>query len=258
MNQRLPHMQGIRSKARHILTAALLALIVLSTAAGISAQQKFSKTYPARKNIRIHLNNWSGPIAVEGWDKDQIKITAEIEAPAARFTPQMTGDSLEIDVVRENQGRGDIGSVNFKIYVPVNSVVDIETRYGNLSVNNVQGSMVRAHISSEGDISLTQIRSTKVMARNMTGDIFFDGELLSDGIYTMSSTMGNISIRIPENSAFRLVAAAPMTQSITLGPFANSGLNFIGGRRKVVGNVGDARASMSITNQRGSISFIRR
>lgn len=241
-----------------VLITAALSLLILSTATAASAQQKFSKTYQARKNISIHLSNWSGAITVEGWDKNQIRITADMEAPTARITPQINNDGLAIDVVRDNQGRGDVGSVNFKIYVPYDSSVDIETRIGDLSVNNVEGAMVRAHVSSEGNISLTQIRSPLVMAGNVTGDILFDGELLSGGVYTLLTTGGNINIRIPENSAFRLSASAPMTQDITLGPFATSGLSFIGGKRKVVGNVGDGKAFLSVTNQRGSISFIRR
>lgn len=254
-----PSRARCRNKSMYLrLTTAALSLFILSAASAAHAQQKFSKTYPARKNISIHLSNWSGAITVEGWDKNQIKITADMEAPAARITPQINSDGLAIDVVRDNQGRPDVGSVNFKLFVPYESSVDIETRIGDLSVNNVQGSMVRAHVSSEGNVSLTQIRSPLVMAGNVTGDILFDGELLSGGVYTLQSTGGNINIRIPENSAFRLVASAPMTQDITLGPFATSGLSFIGGKRRVVGNVGDAKASLSVVNQRGSISFIRR
>jgi hypothetical protein len=236
---------------------AALSILTFSYASSVLAQQKFSKTYPASKNIKIRLNNLSGPISVEGWQKDQIKISAYMEAPAARFTPQIGDNGLVIDVVRDNAGRSDVGSINFKIYVPINSTVDIETRFGDLSVTNVQGNLVRAHVSLEGDIALTGIRSTTVMARNVSGDILFDGELLGEGIYTFQSTTGNINIRIPENSAFRLVATAPAAGNIALGSFANSGLSFIGGR-KVVGNVGDGKASLSIMNQRGNISFIRR
>lgn len=251
-------LSGTGKKRSAILTVAALALFIFAQSAPPAiAQQKFSKTYPARKNIRIRLNNMSGPITVEGWNKEQIKIGAMMEAPAARITPQMSDDGLVIDVVRDNQGRGDVGSINFKIFVPVNSVVDIETRYGDLTVTNVEGSMVRAHISLEGDISLTQIRSKTVMARNLSGDILFDGEILGDGVYTFQSAAGNINIRIPENSAFRLLATAPAAGNIALGSFANSGLSFIGGR-KVVGNVGNASAVLSIMNQRGNISFIRR
>ncbi|MBV9209498.1 MAG: hypothetical protein JOZ52_02650, partial [Acidobacteria bacterium] len=132
------------------LVTAALSLFILTAASAAHAQQRFSKTYPARKNISIHLSNWSGAITVEGWDKSQVKITADMEAPAARITPQINNDGLAIDVVRDNQGRPDVGSVNFKIFVPYESSVDIETRVGDLSVNNVVGSMVRAHVTSEG------------------------------------------------------------------------------------------------------------
>ena len=241
-----------------MLIMASLTLITLSSASTVFAQKKFSKVFPARKNISISLNNWSGAITVEGWDKEQIKISADMEAPTAKITPQIDDNGLVIDVVRDNQGRGDIGSVNFKVYVPFDSSVDLETRFGDLTVNNVKGSTVRAHITSEGNITLTQISSSFVMAHNVMGDILFDGELLSGGIYTLQSTAGNINIRIPQNSAFNLVAMAPNTREITLGPFAGSGLSYIGDRRKVMGNVGDARAKLSVINQRGSISFIRR
>jgi hypothetical protein len=52
--------------------------------------------------------------------------------------------------------------------------------------------------------------------------------------------------------------AATPSRVINLGPFANSGLNFMGDGRKVYGNVGDARASLVLTNQRGRITFIPR
>lgn len=241
-----------------ILILVSLSIFTFSASTTVFAQKKFSKVYPSRGNITITLNNWSGAISVEGWDKNQIEIKADMEAPTAKVTPKIDDNGLVIDVVRDNQGRGDIGSVNFKISVPFDSSVDIETRIGDLSVNNVQGSTVRAHVTSEGNITLTQIRSSHVMARNVTGDILFDGELLAQGIYTLQSSGGNINIRIPENSAFQLVATAPMAGDITLGPFAGSGLSYIRDRRRVIGNVGDARASLSVTNQRGSIVFIRR
>lgn len=257
MNNRFPHAQCTGKKVRAILIMASLS-VVLSAATTAFAQKKFSRTFTSGKNVTITLNNWSGAISVEGWDKNQIEIKADLEAPSARILPRQDDNGITIDVVRDNQGRGDVGSVNFKISLPVDSSVDIETNYGDLTVNNVKGSMVRAHVTSEGNITLTQIRSMKVMAHNIMGDIFFDGELLPGGIYTLQSNDGNINIRIPENSAFNLIAVAPNTRGITLGPFAGSGLNYNGDKRKVSGNVGNAGANLSVINQRGSISFIRR
>jgi hypothetical protein len=257
MNIRLPDVRYKILMTRVLLALAAFSILSFSTALDTFAQRSFSKTYPARRNVRLTLRNWSGAITVETWGRSEIKITAQMESPAARFTPEMSDTGLKVDVVTATRGRGDVGAVNFKIQVPASSTVDLETKRGNITVSGVQGLMVRAHVM-EGDIQLTDIRAAVVSAESITGDILFDGELMSGGTYDFQSVQGNINIRIPEDSAFRLVATAPLTRNIALGTFANTGLSFISDGRKVVGNVGDGRASLNILNQRGGISFLRR
>ena len=178
--------------------------------------------------------------------------------PVARLVPRNLSGTIVLDVVRDNKGRNEVGVVNFVVYVPYSSSVDIETRIGNLSVSNVQGGLVRAHISSEGDITLTNISASSVSAKNVIGDIFYDGLIRPTGTYNFYSMRGNINLRIPLKSSFRLVATAPSTRSISLGSFTNSSMRFVGTGRRVVGKVGRGEASVNVTNQRGSISLIRR
>ncbi len=259
MNGRFPGALYKERKARIAFIMAAIGALLIATAAGVYAQKKaFNRKYPTSKNVRLVLKNTYGTITVEAWNRDEVKVTASMDSPVARLTPIVTGDTLEIDVVRENRGREDVGDVNFKVWVPVNSTVDIETRRGQISDNGVQGATVRAHVLLGGDIYMTDIRASRVMAENTTGDILFDGELISGGTYEIKSAEGNISIRIPANSEFRLVASAPISRRITLDSFSRAGLSFIGDGRKVVGNVGDGRAMLSIMNYRGSITFIRR
>ena len=87
---------------------------------------------------------------------------------------------------------------------------------------------------------------------------FFDGELAPGGNYRFSSMSGNINLRIPFNASFRLVATAPSTRNISLGVFGAGNLNYLGDGRRVVGRFGDGSATLSVTNQRGSIGFLRR
>jgi hypothetical protein len=161
-----------------------------------------------------------------------------------------------VDVLADNRGR-DIGDVNFKLQVPVNSSVDLETKRGQITVSNIRGGLVRAHVSSEGDIELNGISASQVFAQNMTGNIFFDGEFSRGGTYQFQSGKGEITIRIPSNSAFSLVAATP-TRKIALGPFWNDGFKNLGDGRKFVGDVGDGRSSVLVTTFQGSITFIRK
>ena len=238
-------------------TILLFACIVFLAATPLSAQRKFSRSFPAGQNVRLHLLNRAGTVTVEGWNRQEVVITATLDAPAAAIVPQTIEGTIFINLVKDNQGR-DVGNVNFNIRVPNTSSVDIETLIGNLIVSNVRGGLVRAHISSEGDITLTNINAFTVSAQNGIGDIFFDGDIVSGGNYRFASMRGSINLRIPFTSSFKLVATAPSTRNISLGSFANEGMNYLGDGRRVVGRFGDGSSTLTVTNQRGSISFIRR
>ena len=245
-----------RSPVRALAVGALLTLVSLSAGLAVNAQQQMSKRYPGGKNVRVELRNVSGTIVVESWNRNEIRLSATIESKNAHVEPRQVNDCLMVDVMGDNRGRGDIGDINFKLQVPAEASVDVETRRGNISVANVRSGLVRAYVSSEGDITLTNISATHVVAQNVIGDIFFDGEFSSGGTYEFKSTKGNITIRIPGDSAFRLVAASP-TKQIKLNDFWNNGFKTQDGR-KYVGDVGDGRSSVSVTNFNGSITFMRR
>lgn len=241
------------------LTALSLALLI-SFAAAVEtfAQQKFSKTYRTqRPTVRLELTNRSGTIEVEGWDKPEIKVAAEMESPAARFTPVVREDGVSIDVVGDTRGRENVGDVNFKVRVPYDSEVTVKTKIGNITVRNVRGSMVFA-FTSNGDIDLTGLRAFKVIASNITGNVFFDAELLRGGSYDLKSTSGDINVRITGGSGFTLTAMAPRTRNISLGPFARMGTFDFSDNRQVHGRVGDGSAILMPTSLRGSIVFVSR
>ena len=240
-------------------TVLLLLSVVFFFAFGArdaAAQKRFSKTYPTGSSVKIVLNNRSGTVEVEGWNRAEVNVSAYLETPAASIIPEIRNGAICIDLVKDNPGR-DIGSVNFKIRVPFDASVDIETKIGNLSVTSVRGFLVRARIYSDGDINLTDISADNVIAENMTGNIFYDGEIAAGGTYRFSSLQGDISLRVPFNSSFRLVATAPSTRRISLGSFGGNMRSFGDGRR-VVGQNGDGSAALTVPTQRGSITFSRR
>ncbi len=181
-----------------------------------------------------------------------------MEAPAAKIVPESSNDNLTINILRDNQGRADVGSINFKVWVPYDSVVDIETKMGNLGFRDLSGSMIRAKIYTDGDITLSNVRANTVMAESSMGNIFFNGELQSGGTYSFKLTRGDINVHIPFSSSFRLAATASDPRNFELGPLANSGLSFTSGGRKVTGSIHDGRANMTILNKRGNIAFILR
>jgi hypothetical protein len=242
------------TRAGAFAVGALLAL--MSPSFTVLAQQKLSKRYPVPKNVRIELRNVSGTIVVESWNKDEIRLSATIESKKAHVVPRQSDQTLVVDVMSDNRGMGDVGDINFKLQVPANSSVDLETVRGNIYVSNITSGLVRAHVSSEGDIELTNITASHVIAQNVIGNIFFDGEFSRGGTYEFKSNKGDITIRIPGNSDFRLVAASP-ARKIALNDFWNNNFKNQDGRR-ITGDVGDGRSSVSVTNFSGQITFMRK
>jgi hypothetical protein len=84
-----------------------------------------------------------------------------MESSNAHVVPKQIDESLVVDVMNDNRGRGDVGDINFKLQVPANSSVDLETRRGQITVVNLRGASVRAHVSTEGDIELTNITASQ-------------------------------------------------------------------------------------------------
>ena len=249
---------ALPSTVRSLAALSLAFVISFAAALEASAQQRFSKTYRTqRPTVRLELANRSGTVEVEGWDKPEIKVSAELESPAARFTPVVSEDAVSIDVVGDTRGKENVGDVNFKVRVPYDSEVKVKTKIGNISIRNVRGSMVWV-FTSNGDIDLTGLRAFKVIASNMTGNLFFDAELLRGGSYDLKSTSGDINVRITGGSGFTLTAMAPRTRNISLGPFAHMGTFDFSDNRQVHGRVGDGSAILMPTSLRGSIVFVSR
>ena len=80
---------------------------------GVVGQQHLSKRYPVRNNVRVELKNISGTITVESWNRDEVKLSATMESPAANISPRQTADGLIVDVMADNRGRSVVGDVNF-------------------------------------------------------------------------------------------------------------------------------------------------
>lgn len=259
MNFDLHNLFGsIAGRKTTILLWLSVVFFTLALSGEALAQKKFAKTYPASKDVRLQLTNRTGTVTVEGWDRQEVAISAYLEHPAANIVPQSLSGTIVLNLVKDNQGRNEVGNVNFLVRVPYTSTVHIETKMGNLNVSNIHGSFVRAHVSSEGDITLVNVGAAAVSAENVIGDIFYDGLIQRDGNYNFRSMRGNINLRIPFESSFKLVATAPSTRSINLGEFSNGKMNFVGDGRRVIGKMGDGSATLSVTNQRGTISFFRR
>lgn len=242
-------------KSQSTRTVAVVAVcLILAATLNVQAQKQFRKIYPARSNVRLQLKNWSGTIHVEAWERAEIEVRSEMEKGVS-FAPQISSGALEIEV-NPSESRGEMGYANFMIRVPVNAAVILETRQGNIIVRGVRGDLVRAAISTRGDIELTEINATQVYAKTRGGDIFYAGDIRPQGIYSFMAADGDVRLRLPQSAQFSLEARAPITRNIDLGNY-NNFLNRTDNGRRATGSVGRGNASCDVTAMRGSIFLLR-
>src|SRR5260221_1887071 len=71
-----------------------------------AAQKRYSRNFDASKNVRLQLMNRTGTVIVEGWNRQQINISALLEAPTANIQPEEINGTIFVNLVRDNQGRG--------------------------------------------------------------------------------------------------------------------------------------------------------
>ncbi len=79
MNRKPKILFGFLAKTKTTILLLSVVFFFVSAAMEVSAQKKFSKTYPASKNVRLQLTNRSGTVTVEGWDRPEIRISAYME-----------------------------------------------------------------------------------------------------------------------------------------------------------------------------------
>jgi DUF4097 and DUF4098 domain-containing protein YvlB len=117
-----------------------------------------------------------------------------------------------------------------------------------ITVKNLSGQM-RAR-TTEGDIHLTGIRSTRVEAHSASGNVSFSGEILPSGSYTLKSFSGRVEATLPAGSDFKL-SATSYRGGMDLGGLR---MSFQKQSDKLIEGVsGAGRAAIYLWTQEGSI-----
>lgn len=96
-------------------------------------------------------------------------------------------------------------SVDFDITVPRTSDLDLKTEAGGITVSGVNGQVICA--SDAGSVKATQVMLRgDSRLKTDAGSITFSGSLHPNGSYTMTTDAGNVTVTLPEESAFRIDA----------------------------------------------------
>lgn len=173
-------------KGKAMIPILLCGLLVTSGTA--AAQQKIDETIRTTATGVVRINNVSGDVQVEGWDRDEIRITGTLGRGTERLA--ITGDpaNTEIRVVLPRNGRNIQGSDLF-VRVPNGKTVNVHTTSADITVSGVAGNLEL--ISTSGDVGISGT-PRNVSAQSTSGDVNIDGSV--PGNVNAQSTSGDVSI----------------------------------------------------------------
>jgi hypothetical protein len=229
--------------------SSLLALTITLSVITTASAQTFNKSFtvsPDSSNLEVV--NQIGSIKISsGGVTGKIVINAKYNDGGTKIgASQTTEGKVKVEVT----GRG---TVDFEIIVPQSSNLDLLCYKCTITVVNTTGVVTVSN--SEGSIQFTGIRSPRVDAHSVKGNVNFAGDLLPAGNYTLRSFSGRVDATLPINADFKLLASS-YRGGMDLG-----GLPLKFDRQSdqlVEGVMGAGKATVSLWTQEGSIHLHRK
>jgi Toastrack DUF4097 len=286
---------------RFVLPAAgvLTTLTILMLVTPAAAQMRhWDKRFVVDGKPVIILRNPNGRIHVKASDRNEVVVSAQytgsrividseqadnrVELVTHLGGPQTTSPAdlradfeISVPIEAELQVRTDSGSVvvesvhgdmSFDTVAADVALQDVE---GILVIKSVGGSLVCTRCagrldatSISGNFSLLQPVLNHVRLQTSSGNILFDGDFLSRGIYVMKNYSGTIDVRFSDRNSFDVRATSlyglvvnqasvvPDTHRVAAPPPSMA--------RSLVGSVNHGQARVELSSFNGTIKISKR
>jgi DUF4097 and DUF4098 domain-containing protein YvlB len=171
---------------------------------------------------RVEVDNVSGPVRVEGWDRDTIQVHYVKQARGSkaledfRIEIQTEGDTLKVHPVHAPQAGFRFGPVSFDLKVPASlRQLRVHSVSGRVEVANLSADIAQELETVSGSISSE--RSGNLSAKSISGAIDFS--FAGDKLYAKSIS-GAINGKIRGLSRGGSVEAETVSGSLDLAAYA--------------------------------------
>lgn len=168
----------------------LLVALVLAVAAahGLEAQERVEETRTAPADGVVEIRNVAGSIGVEGWDREEVRVTGTLEDGVEELDIARSGRRTRIEVRLPERGNVRNGDADLRVRVPRGSDVVVSTVSAGIEVAEV-----------EGDLDLTSVSGGvragagpgAVRAKSISGGVRIEGG--RDEV-SASSTSGSVQV----------------------------------------------------------------
>ena len=233
--------------------------------------ERFEKIYPFNADGRVNVSNVNGSIAVETWERNEIKFEyvktgerkedlAEVEV---RIEATQNSFIVETDYGDWKQrGNGDWKrrsynnlSVEYKLTVPRTAVLsDIETVNGSVTISNASNTTKASAVN--GQVKCVNLRGAATLSTvNGTVEADFD-QLQTGSKITLETVNGTVNLTIPSDAS-ATVKADSVNGSINndFGLPVRKG-EYVG--RDLYGRIGNGDVQIRLNSVNGGLSVRRK
>jgi Toastrack DUF4097 len=279
-----------------VLTIVTLSMLVVPAGA---QTRKWEKRFTVSSKPVVILRNPSGRIHVKASDRSEIVVSAQLSGSRVTVEAEQADNRVELatQVVGPQPSSPADLRADFEITVPTETELQIRTDSGSVDVESVHGDMsfdtVAADLalqdvegilaiksvggslvctrcagrldgtSISGNFTLVQPQLNRVRLQTSSGNIFFDGDVVSRGIYVMKSYSGTIDVRFSDQNSFDVhatslygkvinqAAVVPDTHRTASQPPPSMA-------RSLVGSVNQGQARVELSSFNGTIRISKR
>ena len=150
---------------RMLLSLALLATVPVALAESID------ETADVHPRGEVEVSNVAGTVRVEGWDRDQVRVTGELGRGAERLEFRAEDRHTLVKVIYPKSSRSS-GGTDLVIRMPVASRLSVNAVSADIRVAGVEGAQRLQSVSGNID---TESRGQDVRVETVSGDLTLRG-----------------------------------------------------------------------------------
>jgi DUF4097 and DUF4098 domain-containing protein YvlB len=175
-------------QAKTTLLFAALLLVVTQTL----AVQRVDRTIPADPDGSVSVDNVSGSVEVEGWDRNEVHITGtlddDVEELEVRGEGRRISISVELPEGRRSWGHRE-SDADLRIKVPRGTALDVQTVSADVDIRDLSGALDVESVS--GDVEIAG-EPKEVDVESVSGEILVRG---AGSQVEAESVSGSVSIK---------------------------------------------------------------
>lgn len=187
----------------------MAAAFALSFPSFANTDQLFDKIYPLASGGNFQLDNINGSVQVEGWDRDEVEVSA---VKTAQNGPSNL-DQVQIDVeslpghvavhTRYPTATGNGVTVEYRVHVPFRVLLAaVKTVNGSVLVRGVQGGGDLRSVN--GDVRVTN-SAGRFNAKTTNGNLTLQLRDVANGApMNIETVNGSVVLTLPSNAGANL------------------------------------------------------